>query len=84
MRVWKKALTASEINSGMNNAAPSSNDVIANWKFDDAQGDTVKDSGPLGLTLSPKTYKDNGGSGATASNNIMDSTIEWIDGELPY
>jgi len=84
MRVWKKALSEAEIKAGLNNAAPSSSDVIANWKFDDAEGDSVKDSGPLGLTLAPKTYKDNGGSGATASQNIIDSTIEWIDGELPY
>lgn len=78
VRVWKKALSASEIAANMKKADIKDSDLIANWKFDEGQGNSIKDATNNGRTLTPMHWE--GGSNGSAS----ESEIEWVDGELPF
>ncbi len=78
VRVWKKALSESEITANMKKPDVKDSDLIANWKFNEGQGNSINDATNNGRTLTPMHWE--GGSNGSAS----ESEIEWVDGELPF
>lgn len=51
MRVWKKALSQTEISQNMCNLSVPASSLAAYWKFNEGSGSTVQDSSGNGVTL---------------------------------
>ena len=75
-RVWKSARSASEIMDGMFKADVSGSDLIASWYFDEGSGNTIADHSGNGRTLTGKKF--------SSQMNYPETTVEWIDGTLPF
>ena len=75
-RVWKSARSASEIKDNMRKADVSGSDLIASWYFDEGNGNTISDHSGNNRTLTGKKY--------ASSMNYPTTTVEWIDGTLPF
>ena len=75
-RVWKSARSASEITGNMYKADVSGSDLIASWYFNEGSGNTISDHSGNGRTLTGKKF--------SSSMNYPETTVEWIDGTLPF
>lgn len=70
LRVWNYERTEAEIASSPYEVAPTSDGLIAYWKFNEGTGNTVADHSQYGTNLEAKPYK-------------KDAVISWVDVELP-
>ena len=75
-RVWKSARSASDITGNMYKSDVSGSDLIGSWYFNEGSGNTVADHSGNGRTLTGKSY--------VSSMNYPETTVEWIDGTLPF
>ena len=75
-RVWKSARSASDIKGNMYKSDVSGSDLIGSWYFNEGSGNTVADHSGNGRTLTGKSY--------VSSMNYPETTVEWIDGTLPF
>ncbi|MCK9451092.1 MAG: T9SS type A sorting domain-containing protein [Bacteroidales bacterium] len=76
VRVWNKALSATEINAAMHHELSGTEpNLVAYYNFNEASGSTIPDSGPNGFdgTLSNSEHESTGfvTSGAPVGNSIM-------------
>lgn len=80
MRVWKKALTASEIATNMTVVGIEDDDLIADWRFNESEGNTVTNHASTGSTynLKPKNWS------SSSSSSYSDSEIVWTDNGKPF
>ena len=75
-RVWKSARSASDITGNMYKSDVSGSDLIGSWYFNEGSGNTIADHSGNGRTLTGKSY--------VSSMNYPETTVEWIDGTLPF
>ena len=75
-RVWSSARSASDIKAGMYKADVSGSNLIASWYFNEGEGDTIADHSGNGRTLTGKKFE--------SQMNYPATTLNWIDGTLPY
>lgn len=75
-RVWKSARSVSEITGNMYKSDVSGSDLIGSWYFNEGSGNTITDHSGNGRTLTGKSY--------VSSMNYPETTVEWIDGTLPF
>jgi len=75
-RVWKSARSASDITGNMYKSDVSGSDLIGSWYFNEGSGNTITDHSGNGRTLTGKSY--------VSSMNYPETTVEWIDGTLPF
>ena len=75
-RVWKSARSVSEITGNMYKSDVSGSDLIGSWYFNEGSGNTIADHSGNGRTLTGKSY--------VSSMNYPETTVEWIDGTLPF
>ena len=75
-RVWKSARSVSEITGNMYKSDVSGSDLIGSWYFNEGSGNTIADHSGNGRTLTGKRY--------VSSMNYPETTVEWIDGTLPF
>ena len=75
-RVWKSARSASDITGNMYKSDVSGSDLIGSWYFNEGSGNTIADHSGNGRTLTGKRY--------VSSMNYPETTVEWIDGTLPF
>ena len=75
-RVWKSARSASEIQDNMRKADASGSDLIASWYFTEGSGNTIADHSGNGRTLTAKKFE--------SQMNYPETTIEWLEGILPF
>ena len=75
-RVWKSARSASDITGNMYKSDVSGSDLIGSWYFNEGSGNTITDHSGNGRTLTGKRY--------VSSMNYPETTVEWIDGTLPF
>ena len=75
-RVWKSARSASDISGNMYKSDVSGSDLIGSWYFNEGSGNTISDHSGNNRTLTGKKYE--------SSMNYPATTVEWIDGTLPF
>ena len=75
-RVWQSARSASDITGNMYKSDVSGSDLIGSWYFNEGSGNTITDHSGNGRTLTGKSY--------VSSMNYPETTVEWIDGTLPF
>lgn len=75
VRMWKTARTAQQILSDMTDLEIEDSNIIADWRFNDGMGNTVKDYS--GNNLNIKALKMSGSS-------VVDGTITWKDYGSPF
>ena len=76
-RVWDKALSAEEIAKVKASSNVTGDNLLAYWKFDEGNGNAIKDYSESKLDLVSK--KSNGANPAA----LEDTDINWIKGALP-
>lgn len=75
-RVWKKALTATEIAANMSKENVSDNNLLAYWKMTEGEGNQILDSTNNGYNLKAL--------GFIAKGNEPETDIEWVEIERPF
>ena len=80
-RVWDKALSAEEIALVKASANVSGENLLAYWKFDEEEGNTIADYSGNNLTITAKKMFTGGASGSEPA--LEDAEINWLDGSLP-
>ena len=75
-RVWSSARSASDISGNMYKSDVSGSDLIGSWYFNEGEGNTIADHSGNGRTLTGKSY--------VSSMNYPETTVEWMDGTLPF
>lgn len=84
IRVWNRALTASEIKLNLCGADPNANGLLAYWKMNEGSGSTFRNSAPTGAKYDmdwTKVYWDNAGNGTLVQAN-KSSFITWTNDAL--
>ncbi|GGH22361.1 DUF1735 domain-containing protein [Sphingobacterium alkalisoli] len=78
VRVWDKALTSGEIRNGICGVDPTSENLVAYWKFNEMDGHIFHDASGNGYDMDwSNTYRDNAGNGVL---NRFDkrSAVRWL------
>lgn len=82
LRVYDRAIAATEISSLMETENVQDNALIGYWKFNEGSGNQITDYSGNGITLTAKKVLTGGASGSAPT--LEDGTINWVDGALPY
>ncbi|WP_270089100.1 DUF1735 and LamG domain-containing protein [Sphingobacterium sp. SYP-B4668] len=78
VRVWKKALSSGEIKNGICGVDPTSDDLVAYWKFNETEGHIFHDASQNGYDMDwSNTYRDNAG------NDVLNkfdksASVKWL------
>lgn len=78
VRVWNKALTTGEIQNGICGVDPSSENLVAYWKFNEMEGHIFNDASDNGYDMDwSNTVRDNAGNGVLNRFNKR-AAVRWI------
>jgi hypothetical protein len=82
VRVWNKALSASQIATGLCGVDPHSEGLVAYWKFNENQGHVFHDATGHGYDMDwTNTWRDDNENG-TLINHDYSSSIKWVSDDL--
>jgi hypothetical protein len=78
MRVWNRALSASEITDGLCSVAPKSDGLVAYWKFNEGSGFIFKDATGNGYDMDWSNTWRCLDESSSISNVNLSSYVQWI------